>query len=145
METDESATARELRLVTGRLSRRMRRLLVDAEDGVAFLELAVLHRLDRDGPASPGSLSMDEAVTTPAIALVLRHLEELGLVERTRDPGDGRRVVVTITDLGRRGLRARDIAVVGRLHAVLRDELDEAETAALVAALPVLGKVAGLL
>ncbi|WP_019926069.1 MarR family winged helix-turn-helix transcriptional regulator [Nocardia sp. BMG111209] len=145
MVMDDAGTARELRLVTGRLARRIRRLVVDADEGVAFLELAVLHRLDRDGPASPGSLSSDEEVTTPAIAMVLRHLEELGLVERTRDPADGRRVVVTITETGRRGLRTRNEAVVARLHAVLRDDLDEAECAALAAALPVLGKVAGLL
>ncbi|MCX4092987.1 MarR family winged helix-turn-helix transcriptional regulator [Nocardia sp. alder85J] len=145
MTTDDSGTARELRLVTGRLARRMRRLLVDAEEGVAFLELAVLHRLDRDGPASPGSLSSDEDVTTPAIAGVLRHLEELGLVERTRDPADGRRVVVTITEAGRRGLRDRGAAVVGRIHTVLRDDLDESEHAALTAALPVLAKIAGRL
>jgi len=139
---DDLVTARQFRLSIGRLARRMRRLFVDGEEGLAFLELAVLDRLARLGPTSPGGLSEGEGVTGPAVAETLRHLEALGLVERARDPSDGRRVVVTITPAGARSLDVRAAAVLGRLHAVLRDRLDDSERACLIAAIPLLEKVA---
>ena len=139
------ALARDLRLAVGRLARRLRRLFVDRGEGLAFLELAVLHRLAASGPTSPGVLAGDEGVTGAAVAAVLTHLQSLGLVERSRDPDDGRRVIVTLADAGRRALDERDAALLDRVHNVLRDHLDAEERAQLTAAIPVLEKVAGAL
>lgn len=133
---------RELRLAVGRLSRAIRRVFADEQEGLAFLELGVLDRLDRCGPASPGTLSGGEGVTSPAIAATLRHLEELGLIERSKDPQDGRRIVAAITENGRRSLAQRDTAVLGRLRQILLDHLTDAERADLRAAVPLLEKVA---
>lgn len=134
--------AREFRLAVGRLARRIRRLFVDGGEGLAFLELGILDRLDREGPASPSALSENEGVTGPAIAEALRHLDSLGLVKRAKDPSDGRRVVVTITESGRRSLGERDAAVLVRIRDVLTEQLDPAEQSLLAAAVPLLQKVA---
>ncbi len=142
MENDEVLT-RELRLAVGRLSRAMRRVFTDADEGLAFLELGVLDHLDRRGPASPGTLSGGEGVTSPAIAATLRRLQTLGLIERSKDPEDGRRVVVAITEDGRRSLAHRDTAVLGHLHRILLDHFTDAERADLRTAVPLLEKVAG--
>ncbi|WP_131748906.1 MarR family transcriptional regulator [Frankia sp. Cppng1_Ct_nod] len=138
----DPVAARQLRLAVGRLARRIRRLFVDGGEGLAFLELGILDRLDRSGPTSPGALSEGEGVTGPAIAETLRHLERLGLVERTKDPSDGRRVVVTITDDGRRSLGDRDAVVLERIHEVLQSQLNDTERAHLVTTIHLLEKVA---
>jgi DNA-binding MarR family transcriptional regulator len=120
-------------------------MLVDADEGLAFLELGVLHRLARSGPTSPGALAGDEGVTSAAVAATLTRMEGLGFVERSRDPDDGRRVVVTITAAGHASLGRRDNAILARIHDVLRDHLDESERSRLAAALPLLEKVAARL
>ncbi len=146
METpDDFAEIRALRLAIGRAARGIRRQFVDGGEGLAFLELGILDRLERTGPASPGTLSENEGVTSPAIAETLRHLEQLGLVERSRDPHDRRRVAVSITEKGRRSLGERDAAVLRRLHEVLTKQLDVGERAALAAAVPLLERIAAQL
>ena len=133
--------ARDLRLAIGRVARRLRRLYVDAAEGLSFLELAVLHRLDRDGATSPGALAGGEGVTSAAIAATLTSLEAQGMVVRERAAGDARRIVVTISAAGRRSRPDRESASVSRIAAVL-DDLSAAERERLAAVVPILEKVA---
>jgi DNA-binding MarR family transcriptional regulator len=137
--------AGDLRLAIGRVARRLRRFYVDADEGPSFLELAVLQRLERDGPASPGALAGDEGVTSAAVAAALAGLEARDLVVRERSAEDGRRVVVTITPAGRRTLERRESASVARMAAVLDDVLSEPERRRLAAAIPLLEKSASQL
>jgi DNA-binding MarR family transcriptional regulator len=139
--TASDPLARDLRLAIGRVARRLRRLYVDAAEGLSFLELAVLQRLDRDGPTSPGTLAGGEGVTSAAIAATLTSLEAQGMVARERDAADARRVVVTISAAGRRTLHERESASVSRVAAVL-DDLTAAERERLAAVVPILEKVA---
>ncbi|WIX99847.1 MarR family transcriptional regulator [Amycolatopsis mongoliensis] len=139
---DPPELARDLRLAVGRVARRLRRMYVDTGEGLSFLELAVLHRLDASGPTSPGALAGDEGVTGAAVAATLTHLQARHLVTRAKAPEDGRRVVVTITFAGRRTLRHREAASLGRIEQVLRDRLSAAERDQLAAAIPLLEKVA---
>jgi DNA-binding MarR family transcriptional regulator len=133
--------AADLRLAVGRLARRLRQLYVEAGDGVSFLELAVLQRLQRTGPTSPGALAGDEGVTSAAIAPVLNSLERRGLIGRARDPADGRRVVVTLHAAGATALAIRDAASVTRIQTALARLTDD-ERRTLAAATPLLEKVA---
>lgn len=141
LDVTDLELARDLRLAVGRFSRRARRLFVEGGQGLGFLELGILDRIHRDGVSSPGRLSQGEGVTGPAVAETLRRLESDGFVGRTRDPDDGRRVVVTLTDAGRASLDDRDRAVLGRIQDALA-RLDDDERAALAAVLPLLEKVA---
>ncbi len=134
--------AREFRLALGRVARRLRRLYVDAGDGVSFLELAVLQRLDRDGPTSPGALAGDEGVTSAAVAAVLTRLEAQGMLVRRRADGDGRRVVVTISATGRRTLHDRESASIQRIAAVLDERLNATDRRLLARVVPILEEVA---
>ena len=133
--------ARDLQLAVGRVTRRLRRIFVGRADGLGFLELAVLHRV-AGGETSPGTLAAEESVTTAAVAAALSQLDGLGLVERSRDERDGRRVVVTVTPAGREALAVRDTAMLGKLHEVL-DGFTPEERARLAAAIPLLERVAG--
>jgi DNA-binding MarR family transcriptional regulator len=134
--------ARDLRLAVGRVARRLRRIYVDGGEGLSFLELAVLHRLGTSGPTSPGALAGDEGVTSAAVAATLTRLESQQLVSRSRAAEDGRRVVVLITDAGRRVLRRGEAATLGRIQEVLADQFSAADRDRLAAVIPLLEKVA---
>lgn len=133
--------ASDLRLAIGRVARRLRRIYVDAGKGVSFLELAVLQRLERTGPSAPGTIAGDEGVTSAAVAATLTSLERAGLVHRARDPGDRRRVIVTITPSGQQTLEARESASIGRIEAAL-SRLTRGERERLAAAVPLLERIA---
>jgi DNA-binding MarR family transcriptional regulator len=92
---DSALLASELRLELGRLVRRLR-----AEQGFPVNQLAVLGRLDREGPQSVSDLAQAERVRPQSMAQTVGDLEEEGLLARTPDPADRRRAIVTLTDRG---------------------------------------------
>ena len=85
----------------GRLVRRLR-----AEPGAAVGQLAVLGRLDREGPASISDLAAAERMRPQSMAQTVRDLEDAGLVSRRPDPHDGRRSFVELTAAGLETLHA---------------------------------------
>ncbi|HEU5332636.1 MAG TPA: MarR family transcriptional regulator [Actinocrinis sp.] len=137
---DAGMAAVALRLAVGRIARRSRQ--VHAVGDVTLSEVSVLARLDRDGPDSPGSLAELERVRPQAMAATLAGLEERGLVSRSPDAADGRRVVMTVTDTGRRMLADRRSEIVRRMAAVLEADFTPEERRVLIAALPLLDRIA---
>ncbi|WP_328818338.1 MarR family winged helix-turn-helix transcriptional regulator [Nonomuraea cypriaca] len=130
--------AKELRIAVGRLARRIRQLYTNASGGdVSFTELAVLSRLERDGPHGSAQLANLERITAQAIGTVLGGLHRRGLVERGPDPADGRRVITGITDAGRAALDDREQVITERLAGAL-DSLTPDQRKRLAEALPVL-------
>uniref|UniRef100_A0AAU2JY34 MarR family transcriptional regulator n=1 Tax=Streptomyces sp. NBC_00049 TaxID=2903617 RepID=A0AAU2JY34_9ACTN len=79
---------------------------------------AALVALDESGPASQATLSTRTGIHRSDLVAVINELAERELVERTPDPGDRRRNVVTLTPLGRRRLRK-----LGQLLDAAQDEL----------------------
>lgn len=75
------------------------------------------------------------------MAAHLANLEARDLVSRSRDPRDGRKVVVTISSPGRSALRAREGVVVDSLTRALQ-ELTRSERKALSDAAPLLALLA---
>jgi DNA-binding MarR family transcriptional regulator len=137
---DAGMAAVALRLAVGRIARRSRQ--VHAVGDVTLSEVSVLSRLDRDGPDSPGSLAELERVRPQAMAATLAGLEERGLVSRSPDAADGRRVVMSVTDAGRKMLADRRSEIVRRMAAVLEADFTAEERRVLVAALPLLDRIA---
>ena len=86
----------ELRVVLGRLIRRLRR-----EHRFPLTQAAVLGYLDRDGARSIGELAAIEAVRPQSMSQTIGELEADGLIERRPDPSDGRRTQIAITARGR--------------------------------------------
>ena len=137
---DAAMAAVALRLAVGRIARRSRQ--VHAVGDVTLSEVSVLARLDRDGPDSPGALAELERVRPQAMAATLAGLEERGLVSRSPDAADGRRVVMTVTDAGRKMLADRRSEIVRRMTAVLEADFTPEERRLLIAALPLLDRIA---
>jgi DNA-binding MarR family transcriptional regulator len=138
--TSAPTVAEDLHLVVGRIARALRQ--AHAIGDLTLSEASTLARLDRGGPASPGTLAEEERVSPQAIATTIAAMEGKGYVVRRPDPADGRRAIVSLTQLGTSVRRERRGESARRLEAGLRDTLDAGELASLAAVLPLLDRVA---
>jgi DNA-binding MarR family transcriptional regulator len=95
VNVDPALIASELRVVIGKLVRRLR-----AANRFPITQAAVLGRLDREGPQSVSDLALAERVRPQSMAQTVADLEACGHVERRPDPSDGRRALVELTEQG---------------------------------------------
>ena len=102
--------APRLRWAVTRMARRLRQ---EAGTDLGPSQVASLATIERHGPLSPSELAQLERIKRPTATRILHHLDEAGLVERVKDPEDGRGAILSITAAGRthlRRLRARKTA-----------------------------------
>ena len=109
---------------------------------VSITEVSLLSRLMREGPTSPGALADVEHITPQAVGTVLTGMQRNGLIERNPDPSDGRKVIVTLTDVGRHAFDHRSEEVTEHLAGVLGEVFTAQEQAQIAAALPLLERLA---
>jgi DNA-binding MarR family transcriptional regulator len=93
----ETAVA-DLAHAIGLLVRRLR--AAAASHGLSLTEGAVMARLDRDGPATTAELARAEGIKPQSMGATVAALEEMGMVERTPHPSDGRQVNIALTPKG---------------------------------------------
>lgn len=117
-------------------ARRMRQVQVAGE--LPLPERAVLSRLDRSGPATAATLARAEQVSPQAMGITLGSLAERGLVERRRDPADGRRIIMSLTAAGQEKLRRKRDSGARQLAEVLAGQFTAAELETLAAAVPLI-------
>jgi len=101
----ESVASRDeaLRIAIQKLARRIRS---NRGNELGDSQLSVLFTLQREGGMSPAELATREQVTPPSMSRTINALDTRGLVTRSPDPGDARRVIVSITETGQALLRA---------------------------------------
>src|SRR5215469_16250273 len=129
---DVGDVAGALHASIGLLRWRLRQMSVE---GLSLPERSALVRLDQGGPATPSALARLEQISPQGMGATLAGLEARGLVERRSDPGDGRRVVMSLTDAARRALQDKRDATTERLAKALcarftAEELDQLRVAA---------------
>jgi DNA-binding MarR family transcriptional regulator len=134
-----AGAAGELRLVLGQLMRRLR-----AEHAVPISQLAVLSRLDREGPQTTSGLAAAERMRPQSMAQILAELNDDGLVQRRPDAGDRRQILVELTAGGRKLLQAERRRREDWLSRAIVEELSPAEQKTLVRAISVLRRLAEL-
>jgi DNA-binding MarR family transcriptional regulator len=136
-ETDIVLIATELRVVLGRLLRRLR-----AEPG-AFPPShgLVLGRLDREGAQSVSDLAAAERMRPQSMAQTVKELECDGLVARRPDPHDRRRAPVDLTERGRAVLEAERHRREGWLASAIERDLSLAERGTLAQAVELLQRL----
>jgi DNA-binding MarR family transcriptional regulator len=110
---------------------------------MSLTSAATLASLDRTGPGRITDLALIAGVTQPAMTVLVRVMEESGLVERRGDPSDKRVTLVCLTEAGASYVRARHQAGV-QAYAGLIDKLTDDEVEVLLAALPALQHLAEL-
>jgi DNA-binding MarR family transcriptional regulator len=132
--------ASALRVSIGLLRRRLRQ--APAEGELTLPESSALTRLDRNGPATATALARQEQISPQSMGATLSALEARGLLQRQPDPGDGRRVVLSVTEAGRQAMQDRRNARTEQLARALSDGFTPAELRQLMAAAPLLERLA---
>lgn len=94
------------------------------------LQYIILCALEEKGPIDQITLGGHTALDRNTVAVVVRKLEERGLVSRDRNPEDRRSMLVSLTEGGRQ-LRQRAEPSVAEVQEELLAPLDEEEKATL--------------
>ena len=137
---DASEVAGALRVSIGLLLRRLRQ--VRGEGELTLPESSALARLDRGGPATASALARLEQISPQSMGATLASLEAKGLIERRPDPEDGRRAVLSVTGAGLQWLRSKRNTRIEQLAKTLSAGFTPAELQVLLAAAPLLERLA---
>jgi DNA-binding MarR family transcriptional regulator len=125
-DTSLNDTATHLRDAITRTSRALRQEAA-VETGLSPATTAALATINRSGPLTPSELAELERVKRPSMTRTLGCLERQGLIERTRDPADGRSFLVAISGAGRERLarlrRRKSAYLARRLRKLDPDEV----------------------
>jgi len=137
---DVNEVAGVLRVSIGLLLRRTRQTRAVGE--LTLPESSALTRLDRGGPATASALAKLEQISPQSMGVTVATLLDRGLIERSRDPEDGRRIVLSITEAGRQLIHDKRGARTGQIAAALGDGFSGDELSQLKAVVPLLERLA---
>ena len=124
------------------LARRLR-YQVAGDDDLSATELAVLGRVGRCGPMTPGQLARAEHVRPPSMTKVIESLEGRRMLSREPHPTDRRQYLVSRTEAAEAFVEAsRQVRTVWLADHLT--QLTDSERAAIEAAIPALSRLAEL-
>jgi DNA-binding MarR family transcriptional regulator len=132
--------ARELRVVFGNLKRRLREQATAGD--MTLSQIAVLSRLEREGPATVSSLAREQGVRPQSMGATVASLEAAGLLHGAPDPADGRQTLLSLTDACREFINAARIEREDRLLAAIEAKLTPEEQDELARGLRLLQRLA---
>jgi DNA-binding MarR family transcriptional regulator len=137
---DASEVAGALRVAVGLVVRKLRQAPFQGE--LTLAESSTLSRLERGGPATSSDLARLDRISPQSMGVTVAALLERGLIERSRDPEDGRRIVLSITEAGLRMVHDKRGARTEQIAAALRNGFSEDELGQLRAAAMLLERLA---
>jgi DNA-binding MarR family transcriptional regulator len=138
-DTHISTIATELRVLVGQLKRRFREK-VNLGD-LTSSQLAVLRRLDSDGPATVTTLARAEGMRPQSMGANIAALEAAGLVSGTPDPNDGRQTILSLTAACKEKVKVGRIACDDWLIEAIEKTLSSAEQHELARAIELLKRL----
>jgi len=134
-----SALAEDMRLLIGKLKRRLRE---QGDHGdLTPSQTAVLLRLEKGGPATVSSLARSEGMRPQSMSSAIAALEAAGLVRGAPDPDDGRQTIMSLTDACRERIRAGRAARQDWLSRTITARLSPPEQDELAAAVRLLKRL----
>src|SRR6201996_110745 len=98
MPDSDARLASDLSLAVMRLARQLP--VCNPSSPVSLSQLSALATLVNEGAMTPGALAIRERVRPPSMTRVIASLAEMGLVDRTPHPVDGRQVLVAVSEAG---------------------------------------------
>ena len=138
-DTHISTVATELRVLVGQLKRRFREK-VNLGD-LTSSQLAVLRRLDSDGPATVTTLARAEGMRPQSMGANIAALESAGLVSGAPDPNDGRQTILSLTAACREKVKVGRIACDDWLIEAIEKNLSSTEQHELAQAIELLKRL----
>jgi DNA-binding MarR family transcriptional regulator len=140
MAADPENVAAALSSGLSLLHRRLRQPLAEGE--LTLPERSALSRLERSGPTTAAALAKQEQISPQSMGATLSTLESRGLLGRTPDPDDGRRMILSLTAAGVAAVHAKRAARNALLTQALATQFSEAERAQLLAAAALMERLA---
>jgi DNA-binding MarR family transcriptional regulator len=137
---DVGEVAGALRVAVGLVVRKLRQVPVDGE--LTLAESSALARLERVGPATSSDLAREDRISPQSMGVTVATLLERGLIVRSKDPEDGRRIVLSITETGVRTMHDKRGARTERIAQALRAGFSEDELSQLLDAVGLLERLA---
>jgi DNA-binding MarR family transcriptional regulator len=134
-----SAVAKELRVLAGKLARRLREQAPPCD--MTWSQLEVLGHLERDGPATVSRLARAEGIRVQSMGATVATLETAGLISGTPHPTDRRQVILSLTDAGRDLIKQNRAAREDWLSRAMETRLTPAERDLLASAVDVLARL----
>ena len=133
------ALAGELRVVVGRLKRRLRE---QAHLGdLSWTQVRVLARLESDGPATVTALARAEGIRPQSMGETVAALKAAGFVTGAPDPDDGRQTVLSLTPACLEAIRTGRAVREDWLFREIRAKLAPAEQVQLASAVELLKRL----
>jgi DNA-binding MarR family transcriptional regulator len=129
----------ELHELVGKLRRRLREQ-ADAGD-LPPSQVAVLRRLEREGPITVSALARVAGVRSQSMGATVAALQAAGLVSGEPDPADGRQTLLSLTPSCRKWIRQNRAAKQDWLLRAIDAELNARERQELARALALLNRV----
>jgi DNA-binding MarR family transcriptional regulator len=130
-----SALALEMRTLIGRLRRKLRDQT--GHDDFTSSQVAVLLRLEKDGPTTASNLARAEVMRPQSMSAAIAPLEATGLVSGAPDPNDGRQTLLSLTSKCRDLLQKRRAAKQDWLTRMIQTKLSAPDQAKLAEALEI--------
>jgi DNA-binding MarR family transcriptional regulator len=119
------ALAEDLRVLTGKLRRRLRE---EAHVGdFTPSQVLVLNLLEREGPATVTALARAHGMRPQSMGETLAPLKAAGLVSGAPDPNDGRQTVLSLTPAFRKKIKASRAAREDWLYRTIQTRFTETE------------------
>lgn len=132
----EQATAQVLREALRPIWRQL-----TAGRSISVGKIGVLAYLSKHGQTSASTLATAEKISPQAIANAVRELKSLGLVVRTPDEQDRRRIWIELTDAGRERLAQERSNGLDWLEHAIAERLTDEEKKTLDSVVPILRKL----
>jgi DNA-binding MarR family transcriptional regulator len=135
-----SDTALDLRVVLGQLRRRLREQA--APEDFTPSQLAVLHHLERNGPATVTQIAVAQGVRPQSMGATVAALETAGCVAGAPDPADGRRTILSMTGFAHDWIAANRAAKEDWLVRTIEAKFSAGEYEQLVVGIGLLARLA---
>ena len=133
------ALAGELRVVVGRLKRRLREQSHFGD--LSWTQVRVLSRLEKEGPATVTALARAEGIRPQSMGETVAALKAGGFVTGAPDPDDGRQTVLSLTPACQEAIMTGRAAREDWLFREIRAKLAPAEQAQLASAVGLLKRL----
>ncbi|MDA8350821.1 MAG: MarR family transcriptional regulator [Pseudomonadota bacterium] len=139
VEPTVAALATQLRIVSGKLARRLREHGHFGE--LTWTQVKVLGRLDREGPATVSALAHAEGIRPQSMGATVAALKSAGLISGAPDPHDGRQTLLSLTPACHEWIQVSRAAREDWLMRAIASRLDPAEQVALATAIGLLERL----
>lgn len=124
-ESFASNLAAELRITLGPLLRKLRQY--SERQALTTAQMAVIIRLEKDGPDTLSGLARAEGMRPPSMSAVIAPLQEMGYVTKAADPKDGRKMLLSLTKACKKAIADERAARQDRLTQAIQQKLSPQE------------------